>query len=102
MIISKFKNKIGITVAIHSDKHTQDSLLPSHYKIDNNIINIQKTTTENKYACWCFLVIDEVVIEAKIVHKGRGKFKIIDDKCNGKYIYKVVDASDVVRCRTDV
>jgi hypothetical protein len=54
---------------------------------------------EKKYSCWCFLFVDEgVKIEAKIVHKGRGKFKILEDKCIGKYINKIVDASDVIRC----
>ena len=44
-------------------------------------------------------MMDEgVKIEAKIVHKGRGKFKILEDKCIGKYINKIVDASDIIRC----
>ena len=34
-------------------------------------------------------------------HKGRGKFNILSDKCSGKYIGKIVDASDVVYCRID-
>ena len=38
-------------------------------------------------------------IEAKIIHKGRGKFKILEDNCKGKYIGKIVDASDVIRCK---
>ena len=37
------------------------------------------TTNKKEHSCWCFLYIDEVTLEAKIVHKGRGKFKILSD-----------------------
>ena len=53
---------------------------------------------EERYSCWCFLRIDGTVFDAKIVHKGRGKFKILDDEYGGKYNNKIVDASDVIRC----
>jgi hypothetical protein len=34
-------------------------------------------------------------IDAKIMHKGRGKFKIVEDKHKGN---KIVDASHVIQC----
>ena len=74
------------------------------FKVTNDFGMIPSSSTtisnkEKKYSCWCFLFVDEgVKIEAKIVHKGRGKFKILEDKCIGKYINKIVDASDVIRC----
>ena len=72
------------------------------FKVTYDFGLIPSTTISNKekkYSCWCFLFVDEgVKIEAKIVHKGRGKFKILEDKCIGKYINKIVDASDVIRC----
>ena len=40
--------------------------------------------------------------EAKIIHKGRGKFKILIDEYDGKYYNKIVDASDVIRCITEI
>jgi len=52
-----------------------------------------------KYSCWSILSIDGVEIEAKIIHKGRGKFKIVEDKHKSKYINKIVDASDVICCK---
>ena len=54
---------------------------------------------EERYSCWCFLRIDGTGFDAKIVHKGRGKFKILADEYGGKYSNKIVDASDVVRCK---
>ncbi|HVD07178.1 MAG TPA: hypothetical protein VNB67_01945, partial [Nitrososphaeraceae archaeon] len=30
---------------------------------------------------------------------GRGKFKIVEDNYNAKYVGKIVDASDVIRCK---
>jgi hypothetical protein len=71
------------------------------FKVRNDFDIIPSTTIskeEKKYSCWCFLFVDEAELEAKIVHKGRGKFKILEDKCRGKYINKIVDASDVIRC----
>jgi hypothetical protein len=64
---------------------------------DNNDFNI--TVKGERCSCWCVLFIDEgVKIDAKIIHKGRGKFKILEDRYMGKYINKIVDASDVIRC----
>jgi hypothetical protein len=39
--------------------------------------------------------------ESLSLHKGRGKFKILNDKCSRKYVGKIVDASDVIYCRID-
>ena len=73
------------------------------FKVTNDFGIIPSSTTiskeEKKYSCWCFLSVDEgVKVEAKIVHKRRGKFKILEDKYGGKYINKIVDASDIIRC----
>ncbi|MFL6369887.1 MAG: hypothetical protein ACJ72F_03540 [Nitrososphaeraceae archaeon] len=57
---------------------------------------------EERYSCWCFLLIDGTKFEAKIVHKGRGKFKILNDEYGGKYNNKIVDASDVIRCKIEI
>ena len=50
-------------------------------------------------SCWAVLSLDEFKIEAKIIHKGRGKFEILEDKYRGKYIGNIVDASDVIHCK---
>jgi hypothetical protein len=70
----------------------------NHLELDNSI-NSDYSTTAEKYSCWCILFIDGIKIEAKIKHKGRGKFKIVEDKFNAKYVNKIVDASDVIRCK---
>lgn len=67
--------------------------LVSVYDINNDF-----SLTVDKCSCWCILFIDEVKIEARIIHKGRGKFKIVEDKSNTKYVNKTVDASDVISC----
>jgi hypothetical protein len=61
-----------------------------------------KLKKEERYSCWCFLRIGRTGFDAKIVHKGRGKFKILNDEYGGKYINKIVDASDVVRCKIEI
>ena len=52
-----------------------------------------------KHSCWSVLSIDGLEIDAKIIHKGRGKFKILEDNHRGKYTGNIVDASDVIRCK---
>jgi hypothetical protein len=57
---------------------------------------------EERYSCWCVILIEGTSFEAKIIHKGRGKFKILNDEYDGKYYNKIVDASDVIRCITEI
>jgi hypothetical protein len=57
---------------------------------------------EERYSCLCLLLIDGTRFETKIVHKGRDKFKILNDKYGGKYSDKIVDASDVIRCKVEI
>jgi hypothetical protein len=48
------------------------------------------------------LVIDKAIVEAKITHKGPGRFRVLDDKYSRKYIGQIVDASDVISCSIDI
>jgi hypothetical protein len=68
------------------------------------IANILKKEEEEeeRYSYWCYIVIGGTGFDAKIIHKGRGKFKILNDEYGGKYSNKIVDASDVVRCKTEI
>ena len=69
------------------------------YSIQYNNNNEDSSTIMEKYSCWSILFIDGLEIEAKIIHKGKGKFKIVADNYKLKYVNKIVDASDVVpRC----
>jgi hypothetical protein len=58
---------------------------------------------EEQDGTWCTVFLEEEgsKVEAKITHTGRGKFRILDDKKNGKYINKKIDASDIFSCRID-
>ena len=87
-IRNNFKRKI-ITIPDtinHFDK--------SHLKADNDDSSIEI----EKYSCWSVIFIATLKIDAKIIHKGRGKFRIVEDKCKGKYVNKIIDASDVIHC----
>jgi hypothetical protein len=45
---------------------------------------------------WCRYYIDDFnTAKVKILHIRGGKYRIIDDKEGGKYIGRIVDASDV-------
>lgn len=69
--------------------------------ISNQLSNIS-IEKEERYSSWCSLLTGGTEFEAKIVHKGRGKFKILNDQYGGKYNNKIVDASDIVRCKIDI
>jgi len=82
-IRSNFKRKI---ITIPNTIHHFDK---SHLKADNDNSSIEI----EKYSCWSVIFIGTLKIDAKIIHKGRGKFKIVEDKYKGKYVNKIVDAS---------
>ncbi len=46
---------------------------------------------------WAIISIDGSVTRAKIVHKGRGKYTIIEDLKRGKYVNRVIDAGDIIQ-----
>jgi hypothetical protein len=68
----------------------------------NQLSNIVIEKEEEHYSSWCFLLMEGTEFEAKIVHKGRGRFKILNDEYGGKYNNKIVDASDNVHCKIDI
>jgi hypothetical protein len=55
------------------------------------------TTRDNRHkTIWCRFYIDDFnTAKVKILDIRRGKYRIIDDKEGGKYIGRIVDASDV-------
>jgi hypothetical protein len=53
---------------------------------------------ERKYGGdWYIVSIDGIVLRAKIVNKSRGKYRIVDDAKDGKYINRIVDAEDIMQ-----
>jgi hypothetical protein len=53
--------------------------------------------SDDKRGDWCIVSLDGAIIRAKIIHKSRGKYKIVEDTKNGIYIDKVIDASDIIQ-----
>jgi hypothetical protein len=94
-------------VTIHrTNSYTSNSRSLSIFKIIANVLRGHNLTVNKEeqecYSCWCYIVEDGARFEAKIIHKGRGKFKILNDEYGGKYSDKIIDASDVIRCRIDI
>jgi hypothetical protein len=50
---------------------------------------------------WCLVSIGDEKVKAKIMHVGRGKYRIVEDEA-GRYAGKKVDASDVFHCKYDI
>ena len=92
-IINYFKRKmITNNETVHFEKC---------YSIQYNNNHEDSRTIMEKYLCWSVLLIDGLEVEAKILHKGRGKFRIVEGTIRSKYINRIVDASDVIRCKLE-
>ena len=52
---------------------------------------------EDKKGDWCIVSLDRSIIRVKIIHKSRGKYKIIEDTKNGIHVDRIVDASDIIQ-----
>ena len=50
----------------------------------------------------CLVLVDKQEIKAIILHVGRGKFRIINDERNGKFVGRIVDAEDVIHCKFNI
>jgi hypothetical protein len=69
----------------------------SRFRLNN--ISINSSEADEKRSCWAVVCINGFEIDAKIVHRRKGKFEILEDNYRGKYIREIVDASDVIRCK---
>ena len=49
----------------------------------------------------CLVVVDDEEIKANIIHVGKGRFRIVSDDRNGKFVGRIIDAGDVIHCRVD-
>lgn len=47
---------------------------------------------------WCLISVANNQIRARIMHIGRGRFRILEDE-SGKYSEQKIDASDILHCR---
>ncbi len=48
---------------------------------------------------WCLARIDGSEVKVRLDHIGRGRFRIVEDEDNGKYVSKVLDASELIHCK---
>ena len=78
------------------------SKLTTHRTKSYSSATLLKEEEEERYSCWCFVSVDGTRFDAKIVHKGRGKFKILNDEYDGRHANEIIDASDVIRCKTEI
>lgn len=46
---------------------------------------------------WAIVSIDGAITRVKIVHKSRGRYVIVEDSKDGKYINRVIDAGDILQ-----
>jgi hypothetical protein len=56
--------------------------------------NLEKDDT------WCTISVNDKKTTVLARHLGRGKFKVIDDRADGRLIGKILDASDMYHCQT--
>jgi ribosomal protein L21E len=63
------------------------------------IISVSERTTSMDFpdGDWAIISIDGAITRAKIVHKSRGRYVIVEDSKGGKYVNKVIDAGDIMQ-----
>ena len=55
-----------------------------------------RQTDRDDKTIWCRYYIDDFnTVKVKILHIRRGIYRIVDDREGGKFIGKIIDASDV-------
>lgn len=59
----------------------------------------EDTESSDNDSSWCTIVLNESTVKAKVKHIGAGKFRNISDKNGGRYVGKIVNASDMFHCR---
>jgi hypothetical protein len=57
-----------------------------------------KDSPREKGAAWCTVDYDNNIFQAFVVHRGRGRFLILRDNQDGRYVDAVLDASDILAC----
>ena len=63
--------------------------------INNSVISYQERNSS-----WCLASISDVKRRVKIVHIGRGKFKVISNGEGDRYADNIIiDASDIFHCK---
>jgi hypothetical protein len=51
---------------------------------------------DNSKTIWCRFYLDDFnTVKVKIIHIGGGKYRVIEDREGGKYVGRIVDASEV-------
>lgn len=55
-------------------------------------------TSGSDYGSECIVLVNSQKVKARILHVGRGKFKILKDEMNSKHVGKIIDAGDVIFC----
>ena len=61
-------------------------------------MNESKSYKNSDDSSWCNLLINGSKVMAKVKHVGSGKYRIIEDNGEGKYVSIIVDASDIFHC----
>jgi len=46
---------------------------------------------------WAIVSINGAITRVKIVHKSRGRYVIAEDRKDGKYANRVIDAGDIMQ-----
>lgn len=89
-------------VIINSKRFTEycyyklNGFLSFHFKT-----KLKRVGEKESRCCWCILMLNDTRLTAKIIHIGRGRFKILNDDCGGIYVNETVDACDVLTCNLD-
>ena len=103
-IAHKFLKNLAVVVSPVQVKDINTLNLRLSVKSNNTVNNKNnnKCVVEHHQlpGYWCIVEINKLVFRAKIIHIGRGKYKIVNHNSEGNFVGHVIDASDVLHCET--
>jgi hypothetical protein len=70
------------------------------FKNKDSVLRLRVTrwmqNDDNSKTIWCRFYLDDFnTVKVKIIHIGGGKYRVIEDREGGKYVGRIVDASEV-------
>jgi hypothetical protein len=83
-------NPSSISFMIQRKSYTNTSSIRMLFTKSNSVIS-----SHEENSSWCLASINELKRKVKIVHIGRGKFKVINNEEGNNFGNIIIDASDI-------
>jgi hypothetical protein len=84
--VLKYLTELAAAKRIREVMNSISSRFGRYKRPDNSGINSSKR--DEKRSCWAIVSMDGFEIDAKIIHRGRGEFEILEDNYRANILEK--------------